>query len=190
MRPSGLPPSQVVSILGESATIRSMVRIRCTQRVLKRFKLEIGVEPEDDSSTTLLGDWYANLLNVERQRWVLCVSERTLLPALVTARNDCFPAQLSRAVGDVLRELGVPGAVVEHEVGEMESVVVGRTRSRSVLGVMNDFAFAIELALRDGCSALEAAVHVSNTPVKPLDYRSPQQVALELLGGGSLRGLQ
>lgn len=157
-----------------------MVRVRCTQRVLKRFR--IGLQSDDVPSTTLLGDWYANLLNVERQRWLLCVSERTLLPVLVPARKDCFPAELSNAVGDVLRALDVPGTAVEHEVEEMSVVVVDRTRSRSVLGVMNDFSFATELALRDGCSAGEAALHVSNTPIKPLGYDSPRRVAIEVLG--------
>ena len=55
----------------------AMVRLRCTLRVLKRFGLEPG--PEAAASTTLLGDWYANLLNAGRSRWVLCVSERALL---------------------------------------------------------------------------------------------------------------
>lgn len=157
-----------------------MVRVRCTQRVLKRFRL--GLQSDDVPSTTRLGDWYANLLNVERQRWVLCVSERTLLPALVPARNDCFPADLSIAVGEVLRALDLPGTAAEHEVEEMSAVVVDRTRSRSVLGVMNDLSFATELALRDGCSAVEAALHVSNTPVKPLGYDSPRRVTIEVLG--------
>lgn len=56
-----------------------MVRVRCTQRVLERFR--IGIQSDDVPSTTLLGDLYANLLHVERQRWVLCVSERTAVPA-------------------------------------------------------------------------------------------------------------
>ena len=65
-----------------------MITFRCTKRVIERFR----IEPVDDApaSTGILGDWYANLLNVGSQRLVLCVSERTLLPVIPR------PAQIDR----------------------------------------------------------------------------------------------
>jgi len=60
-----------------------VITFRCTKRVVERFRLE-PVE-EAPASTGILGDWYANLLNVGSQRFVLCVSERTLLPVILPA---------------------------------------------------------------------------------------------------------
>ena len=149
---------------------------------LDRFRLEPSAEPSP--STTKLGDWYANLLNVGRERWVLCVSERTLLPVLLPARKESFPGELANAVGDLLGALGVPPDAVRDEVGEMRTIAVDRTRSRQVLGVMNDFALSAELRLHDGDPPLEVALRVAETPVKPLGYDCPRQLVSELIGAG------
>lgn len=45
-----------------------MLVIRCTKQTVQRFKLTISDEPA--ASTGVLGDWYANLLNVGTSRWV------------------------------------------------------------------------------------------------------------------------
>ena len=69
-----------------------MFTLRCTRRLLERFG-----EPAADvpAPTTVLGDWYANLLNVGRLRLVLCTSERTLLTVLVPAKDvSALPDQL------------------------------------------------------------------------------------------------
>ena len=159
-----------------------MVRLRCTLRVLKRFGLELG--PEAAASTTLLGDWYANLLNAGRSRWVLCVSERALLPVIVPARKATFPESLPSSLQAVLAGLGIPPAEIEGEIVEMARIEVHRTRSRQVLGVMNDFAVAAEIFLRDGTRPIEAALKIAQTPSKPLDYESPVgAVYRELVSG-------
>ncbi len=155
-----------------------MVRLRCTHRVRKRFGLE--PDPEAAASTTLLGDWYANLLNAGRSRWVLCVSERALLPAIVPARKATFPESLSSSLRAVLAGIGIPSAEVEREIGEMAQIGIDRTRSRQVLGVMNDFAFAAELFLRDDIAPIEVALRVAQTPSKPLGYESPERTVRSL----------
>ncbi len=155
-----------------------MVRLRCTLRVLKRFGLE--PRPEAATSTTLLGDWYANLLNAGRSRWVLCVSERALLPVIVPARKATFPGPLPSSLRTVLAGLGIRAAEIEREIAEMAQIGIDRTRSRQVLGVMNDFAVAAELFLRDDTGPIEVALRVAHTPSKPLDYESPDRIARSL----------
>ena len=163
---------RALSILG------FMVRLRCTQRVLRRFGLESC--PEEAASTTLLGDWYANLLNVGRARWVLCVSERALLPIIVPARKAAFPDSLVSSLGMVLEGLGIPSSQIEGEIAEMDPIEVHRTRSRQVLGVMNDFSILAELFLRDGTDPIEVALRVAQTPSRPLDYKSPGRITRSL----------
>ena len=65
--------------------------------------------------STKLGDWYAHLL-FSRPRVVLCVSERTLLPVLIPARDARLLVQRLRdVVGQMLVELGIADAAVESE---------------------------------------------------------------------------
>jgi hypothetical protein len=66
----------------------------------------------------------------------------------------------------------------------MRTIAVDRTRSRQVLGVMNDFSLSAELALRDGDSPLEVSLQVAETPVKPLGYDCPRQLVSEIFGAG------
>ena len=61
-----------------------MVALRCTARLLAR----VGPPQEVTvSSTTVLGDWYAAPLGVNRQRYVLLISEHSRLPVLMAGRD-------------------------------------------------------------------------------------------------------
>jgi hypothetical protein len=63
------------------------------------------------SSTGRLGDWYASLLVVHSAHLVLCLSERTLLPVIVPAKDIAtLPTRLPLAVGEILQAIGVAEA--------------------------------------------------------------------------------
>jgi hypothetical protein len=72
----------------------------------------------------------------------------------------------------------------------MRTVVFGRTRSRQVLGVMNDFAVQATFCLRDGLSSTETALHVAQAPMKPLGYAAPCEVAVAVLRQAAKPGPQ
>jgi hypothetical protein len=158
-----------------------MLVIRCTQRAVRRFKLQVTDEPP--SSTGVLGDWYANLLNVGTARWVLCQSERSLLPLILPARNDCFPAQFGSTLGVILRKLGVREDHVAQELRCANEIRFSPPRSRQVLGVMNDFAYVGQgyLYARHGVeAALEASLKLAEMPSSPIAYESPGQLTKSL----------
>lgn len=160
--------------MGEPA----LITFRCTRRVLKRY----GWTPQDATEPTgRLGNWYVNLLNLGPERWVLCVSDVTLLPVIVPARKDEFPHQFGAHLGFVLKALEVPQ---HHVVGEVESVadfVVSRTESRQVLGVMTDFANLASYH-GPGSDPVALALKVAGAPSKPLEYQSPGRRTRELFG--------
>ena len=88
-----------------------MFVLRCTKKLLSRM----NVRPPADApkSQTLLGDWYANLLHIQRQQLILCVSERTLLPVVMPARNARdLPQRLPLEIANVLRALDIPVAAI------------------------------------------------------------------------------
>jgi len=72
------------------------------------------------------------------------VNDRTLLPVLVPASpGSTFIARFRSAPIEVLGRLGIDPLVIEKELEAMDEVQLSSTRSRVVLGSMNDFAFLL-----------------------------------------------
>lgn len=117
-----------------------MLVLRCTQKLLVRLK-QTGDMPAVES-TTRLGDWYGNILRLGRRQYLLFISERSRLPVVLPLRearhlNTVFPD----AVCQVLADIGIAAADIADERSRMSEIAFGRTRNRSLLGTMNDFAF-------------------------------------------------
>jgi hypothetical protein len=102
-------------------------------------------------SDTALGDWYVNRVVVDRQPLLLLVSSASLLPMIVSARDvRSLPAKLASFAEGRLKRLGVDESIVDREIAEMGTVVIGQTVDRSVLGIMVDFAKGIPYYLEPG----------------------------------------
>jgi hypothetical protein len=107
--------------------------LRCTQKLLRQ--LRVASSQDDALPANRLGDWYANALNIGRARFVLCVSERTLLPVILPAREyRTLPTRLLPEIAWMLERIGVSAEVAVAEIAAMEPIGIGRTRSRVVLG--------------------------------------------------------
>lgn len=52
-----------------------MLTLRCTQKLMRRLKVPTKVGTH--APTTVLGDWYANLIYARPQQLVLCMNERS-----------------------------------------------------------------------------------------------------------------
>ena len=158
-----------------------MTVFRCTQRVLRRFRLT-AIEPAT-GSTGVLGDWCANLLNIGPTRLVLCQSERSLLPVMLPARNNAFPHEFGNMLQRVLLALGVPEASVNAEVAATQDVQFARSRSRQVLGVMNDFAFNAKVYFahaRTNEPVFETCLKLAEMPSRPIGMDSPDRLTVSL----------
>lgn len=160
-----------------------MLVVRCTKRLVARLRLETTDDP--GPSTGRLGDWYANTLNVGRARYVLCLSERTLLPVILPARKAEFPASLPQTLAQVLRELEIHTAQIEAEVHAASPTVFAPTASRVLLGALNDFAWNAEAhfhhpARTSAPSPLQVALALARMPSKPIGYSSPDRVTREI----------
>jgi len=160
-----------------------MLTLRCTKRVAERFRLQL--DHDAPASTGILGDWYANLLNIGRERLVLCVSERTLLPVILPARKDSFPGRFGEHLRWVLEEIDIPTGQIETEVAATREVAFAPTRSRQVLGSMNDFAFMAKVgASRQRETIEEMVLFLARTPCSPLGMDHPDRVTQALFWGG------
>lgn len=164
-----------------------MVTLRCTQKLLRR----LGVPAKTGTSppTTVLGDWYANILHTRPHQLVVCMNECTLLVVLVPAReNKSLGTRFREAVIAQLRRLGVPPAAVEAEARAMSEIAFGPTASRSVLGCLREATFALSFELEcPGYSSLaEIEDFFSENIYSTTKYRHPRELALELFGAAGL----
>ena len=133
--------------------------------------------------TTVLGDWYANLLYMRPQQLVVCMNERTLLVVLVPARGGrSLGVRFREAVVNHLLRLGVSPIAVEAEAREMAEVGFGPTASRKILGCLNEAMFELSFELEPGRwpSLLDLEVHLSENIYSTTGYRHPRDLALEL----------
>ena len=146
-----------------------MLTLHCTRKLLKH--LHTVIRADSVRPTTCLGDWYAHLLFTERLRLVICVSERSLLPVFVAAKDPAsFVPRFQAAVQSVLRCIGVPPESLDHEAREMAKVMTGAGANRSVLGSLNDLAF-LSRAVIDEQPEIDLtmlAMEVAETPCAPL----------------------
>lgn len=145
---------------------------------------------EQPPATTRLGDWYANRLNIGKHRLVLCTSELSLLSVVVPAKDlPGLAVRMTEAVTLLLRDIGVPPALIERELREMQWVRFAPTASRRVLGHMNDFAWGVECMFRretaDVIYLPEVALQLADTPCGSMDYAQPREIAVKLLTAAS-----
>ena len=142
--------------------------VRATKKLLDR----IGPPSLDEAeqSTTLMGQWYATAMFWKPQV-ALFVNEPTLLPVLMPlAPAATLLARFPRQVAEVLAVHGTPDAVIDEEVRQMRDCRLAKTANRSVVGIMNEFAFLAE-AYRGDTPApdlLALAIRLATTPCGPL----------------------
>jgi len=165
--------------------------LRCTRPLLKRLGPLTPPGPGPaQPATTVLGDWYANRLNIGRHRLVLCTSERSLLSVVVPAKDlPRLPQRLAESLAVLLHRIGVPASAVAREVREMQWVRFDGTMSRSVLGSMNDFALTAQAFVRRPDASVvyleDLDWRLNETPCGPLAYAQPLERARELLLGAA-----
>lgn len=159
-----------------------MVTVRCTQKLLKRLKLPpSGAAPQ---SSTRLGDWYANLIRVNGEQLILCVSAKTLLPVIVTAKDaHRFPERLAESLGEVLRGLQIPEKAIAEELAAMGEQVFAKTASRQILGSMTDFELCFAHGRIRAESLVDASLVLARAPCSPLEMISPDRATIALFGG-------
>jgi hypothetical protein len=148
-----------------------MVVLRCTQKLLVRLKQAGELSPVE--STTRLGDWYGNIIRIGRRQHLLFISERSRLPVVLPiAELKRLTAVLPDAVCERLAIVGISFEDIADERWRMSEIAFGRTRNRSLLGTLNDFAFMAQqgnLNRAEPESPEELMQFLSQTPILPLD---------------------
>lgn len=153
-----------------------MYRLHCTQKLLSR--LHIAPAEAMSPSTTILDSWYATMLFWKPQL-ALLINEKTLLPVLcplapAATLQSRFPYELSR----VLLAAGIDHAWIARERAMMNDCVIAKTKNRSVVGMLNEFAF-LARAYRDDLAIIDPlalSLRLADTPCGPLKGQRPRRL--------------
>lgn len=155
----------------------------------KKFRDRVpatGALAPDDSSTTVLGNWYATVL-FWRPQVALFVNEHTLLPVLLPLAPGASTLDRFRdAAADVFRGHGLRSSFVDNELAEMADCRLTKTQSRSVLGIMNEYTYLAEVhrARADDPNFVELSLRLAKTPCSPLygGHVSPDRALAAIAG--------
>jgi hypothetical protein len=171
-----------------------MPLIRCTKKLFAEMKTE------DSSSAVqahaaLLGDWYANLLRIDRRKCVIFTSERTLLTFLMVALDrDAirdYATLFQSGLRQLLRSEGFALEAIDRVLDEYRVLALAPTTDRSVLGSLTDLTrmAAALVQHHGGLSGSDRDVinHELNlTPMSRLQMRSPLDVTRCVVEEGDL----
>ena len=119
-----------------------MAIIRCTTKLLN----ELGVKPTNTPAQPPdLFDWHANLLRLDRKKYVLYTNSQTLYSILMrwAGKAKKFQEQFRLELFKNLMSEGFNEKHVEYIMSGHAQVTITQTNSRSVLGSMNDLASQI-----------------------------------------------
>jgi hypothetical protein len=138
-------------------------------RGTKKFLDCVGSpEAEPPASTTVLGDWYATVLPWKPQV-ALLVNERSLLPVLtLLAPVRTLLSRLPESVELVLSLHGLSESFASTEVEAMRQTRLAKTGNRSVVGMLNEFAFLADQWREPTGNLVGLSLRLSDVPCGPL----------------------
>lgn len=118
--------------------------IHCTQKLLK----EMGpptIETSSSESPEGLGNWYANLLRIDKRKCLLFTNEKTLytflIPKVLKANLKNIEQEFLINLSYNLQCEGFRIDVINRVMQEYQEIGFAKTSNRQVLGSMNEFAF-------------------------------------------------
>ncbi|WP_021591201.1 DUF6933 domain-containing protein [Actinomadura welshii] len=165
-----------------------MYTVHATKKLLDR----VGPPGPAEESATLLGSWYATALRW-RPQVALFVNESTLLPVLMPlARAATLLGRFPQQLAVVLAAHGGAEEVISRELERMVEYRLAKTANRSVVGVMNEFAYLADVhrSVDSSPDLLGLSMRLATTPCGPLYARhvSPDRELAALLRSVPPRG--
>lgn len=139
-----------------------MQLIRCTAKLRKEMGLKKDDLVEESPRFSLLGQWHANLVYVNRRKCILFVNDMTLFNFMAAD----MPRSEIRNLGDmfrlflrsVLSEEGLGEEALAKVLGEYSEIRFGKSNDRSVLGSINDLAYHYEFSILESGGVQSAAI--------------------------------
>jgi hypothetical protein len=149
--------------------------------MLKKLDKE---EITNEISDTKLGDWYVDYLYTRPFHIAIFVSEKTLLPILVsTSPIESIFIRFQDQIRAFLREIKIPEKAINEEVRKMIENKITKTKNKRILGTMNDQKYHLRFNEIDHFpkSLIRANYELAEMPVGAIQMKIPIEEVQELL---------
>jgi len=164
-----------------------MLLLCCTKKLRDSWRLT--PDTEELQSTTVLGTWYANIIHTHKGAMILCVNEysRMAIVCEFSGNPATFQQEFLARTAVLLESMEIPDKSITEELALMEEIAFVKTRSRSVLGTINDFAHLMEGYIHDEyvyapLSLEQLSGLLTYTPIGPKRYFFPTERVYERFG--------
>jgi hypothetical protein len=164
--------------------------LHCTRKLLKELDVPL-VEPDKiPQPTEGLGNWYANLLRIDRRKCLLFTNEKTLytflIPKVLKANLKNIEEEFLINLSYNLQYEGFGLEMINRVIQEYQEIGFSKTYSRQVLGSMNELAFEYDYFIRrewgiEKARIFEINKEINRTPMGALKYRYPIEALKNLL---------
>ena len=153
-----------------------MTIIKCTTKLLN----ELGVKPANaPDQPPSLCDWHANVLRLDRKKYVLFTNDQTLYSFLVpwnkSPRLTDFIQRFRLGLLKSLMSEGLAEVQIKYLLSEHAQITITKTNSRSVLGSMNDLTIQIKsmILVSDGLDVNFSEVNrqLNRIPMSAIKYQ-------------------
>lgn len=159
--------------------------IHCTRKLLKELNVPL-VEPDMISfHAEGIGNWYANLIRIDRRKCVICTNEKTLytflIPKVLKGNLKNIEDEFIIHLSYNLQNEGFSLEVINRAMQEYMEIGFAKTVSKSVLGSMNNLAYEYEAHIIenggfDNIRMLQVNQRINRTPMSALKYKYPIEV--------------
>ena len=138
-----------------------------------------------------LGNWYCNLIRIDRRKCILFTNEKTLYSFLI-------PNVLKKNITNIVEEFlvnlsfnlqaeGFGLEVINRVTQEYKEIGFAKTASKKVLGAMNQLAFEYEVFIEEkegleNIKILEMNRDINRTILKGIKFLHPIEALRALLG--------
>jgi len=122
--------------------------IHCTKKLLKELNVPLLEPDKNVLHTEGLGNWYANLLRIDRRKCVIFTNEKTLytflIPKVLKANLKNIEEEFLISLNYNLQNEGFGLHEINRIMQEYQTISFAKTMNKSVLGSMNDLAYQYE----------------------------------------------
>jgi hypothetical protein len=170
-----------------------MSLLYCTQKLLKELGNPHCKKPDTLPDTKGLGNWYANLLRIDRKKCIMFTNEKTLYSFLIPkVKKEILKNIIDEFLFNLnmnLQAEGFPLEVIHRVMQEYPDIGFARTASRHVLGSMNELAFQYENLIVNRYEGIEnirilgVNKDINRTIMRGIKYLHPIESLQELLLG-------
>lgn len=164
--------------------------IHCTQKLLKELDVPL-IEPDKiPSSSEGLGNWYANLVGIDRRKCLLFTNEKTLysflIPKVLKNNLKNIEEEFLINLSHNLQYEGFKPDVINRVMQGYKEIGFAKTASMKVLGAMNQLAFEYEVLVQgkegfENVRIIEMNRDINRTIMKGIKFFRPIEALKKLL---------